>query len=229
VGVHDRLGPQARRQLALCRLGGIFSRAPTKRPGLDRLTYQRVILGVLAVAPQRVVAVRPTRHFLTILGEPAHVNGLRSWPLRRPGLDASLGEQLGVQRIADGPVDFSHVPRSDVGHDVVGGVVPPVLRHRRLDRMLDPGQPFVQGLTDFTAGRADQAPLLVLGHRVPASPPCLALCFVPAPVHLSALAGQRIRFDIEPVIPALFALVDATLHAASSSVSMNSRSLAETT
>ena len=98
------------RQLALCRLGGIFSCATTERLRLYWLTYQRVIFGVLAVAPQRVVAVWPTRHFLAILGEPTHVNGMRSRPLRRPGLDASLGEQLGVQRIADSPVDVPHVP-----------------------------------------------------------------------------------------------------------------------
>src|SRR6266702_1766362 len=69
----------------------------------------------------------------------------------------------------------------------------------------------------------------MVGHGVPAGLPRLALCPVPAPVHLAAFAGQRIRLDVEPVIPARARLVDAPFHAASSSFSMNSRSLADTT
>src|SRR5579863_9728926 len=95
--------------------------------------------------------------------------------------------------------------------------------------MLDPGQPLVQGLADLVAGRADQAAFLMVGHGIPAGHPRLALSLVPAPVHLAALTGQRVRLDVEPVIPALATPVDAPFHAASSFVSMNSRSLADTT
>src|SRR5262249_47512052 len=73
------------------------------------LAYQRVVLGVFAVAPSRVVAVRPAGHFPAVYGEPTHMDGLRGRLLLRPGLDASLGEELGVQRVADGPIDLPHV------------------------------------------------------------------------------------------------------------------------
>src|SRR6185437_10889474 len=63
MGVDDRLGLQARRQLPLRRLSGVFGRAPTKLSRLDQLVYQRVILGVLVMAPKGVIAVRPAGHF----------------------------------------------------------------------------------------------------------------------------------------------------------------------
>jgi hypothetical protein len=66
VRVHNRLGLQARRQLALCRLGGVFSRPATEFPGLDRAAYRRIILGVRPVTPHDVIAVRPTRQRPTI-------------------------------------------------------------------------------------------------------------------------------------------------------------------
>src|ERR1700755_1241997 len=95
--------------------------------------------------------------------------------------------------------------------------------------MLDPGQPLLQRLSHLAPRRTDGTAFFVLGHRVSAGLPRLAFGPVPAPVRLAAFAGQRIRVDVEQVRPVLAALVDVPLHAAWSSVSMNSRSLADTT
>ena len=193
------LGSRPGRQLPLCRLGGVLGRAPTELLRLDRLAYRRIVFGVRAVAPHGVIAVRPARQRPAIRREPPRVNSLRARPLLRLGLDPALGEQLGVQRVTDGAVDLLHVTLPDIGDHVVGGVVPPVLHHRRLDRVLDPGQPLIQRLSHLAARRADQAALLVVGHRVPAGLPRLALGPVAAAVHLPALAGQRVGLDVEPV------------------------------
>ena len=163
VRVDDRLGLQAGRQLPPCRLGGILGRASAKFPRLDWLAYRRVVFGVRAVTPHGVIPVRPARHRPAVRREPPRVNGLCGRPLPRPGLDSALGEQLGVQRVTNGPVDLLHVALPDVGDHVVSRVVPPVLHHGRLDRVLDPGQPFVQGVADLAPGSRNDMASLVVG------------------------------------------------------------------
>ena len=89
MGVDDRLRLQARRQLPLRRFSGVTGRAPTELSRLNRLAYQRVILGVLTVTPQGVIAVRPAGHFPAVSGKPTHVDGsatLRRGPAPAPGL-----------------------------------------------------------------------------------------------------------------------------------------------
>jgi hypothetical protein len=108
------LGSQARRQLPLGRLGGIFGRALAELLRLDRAAYRRVALGVRAEAPHGVIAVGPTRQRFASRPEPPRVNHRHCRPLLGLGLDPALGEQLGVQRIADSAgnlLDFA-VPRS---------------------------------------------------------------------------------------------------------------------
>ena len=69
---------------------------PADQIGLDRLAYQRIILGVLTVASTGVVAVGPAGHFPAVSGEPTHVDGLSARRLPGPGLDPPLCEELGV-------------------------------------------------------------------------------------------------------------------------------------
>ena len=168
--VHHRLGLQARIELPSCRLGGVLGRALAELFRRDRLAYRRIVLGVGVEAPHGVIAVRAARQRPAVWPEPPRVHSSRGWPLLRPGLDPALGEQLGVQRVADGAVDLLDLALPDVRDHVVGGVVPPVLGHGGLDRVLDPGQPLIQRLRHLAAGGADGAASLVLGHRGPGRP-----------------------------------------------------------
>lgn len=151
--------------------------------------------------------------------------GLLLWS----GLHPSLGEQLGVQRIAHRPVDVLDISLSDVGNDVVGRVVPPVLDHGRLDRVLDASQPLIQRGDYLAVGSSNDVASLVVGDCGPALFPRLLFGSESASSLLATLSGQWIRRDVEPVGPRLPALGYMALHAALPSVSMNSRSLADTT
>jgi len=46
VRIHDRLGLQVGRQLALRRFGGVLGRTPSELLGLDWPAYRRIVFGV---------------------------------------------------------------------------------------------------------------------------------------------------------------------------------------
>jgi hypothetical protein len=138
VGVHHRLGLQARTELPARRLGGVLGRALAELLRLDRPTYHRIVLGVSAEAPHGVIAVGAARQCPAARSGPPRVHSPRGWPLLRPGLDPALGEQLSVQRVTDRSVNLLDVALPDVRDHIVSRVVPPVLGHGRLDRVLDP-------------------------------------------------------------------------------------------
>jgi hypothetical protein len=141
VRVDDRLGLQARIQRLT--VGGPYHVLPNSLARFDRLTDQRVVFGVDTVAAHRVVTVGTARLDLAIGRDPAYVNGFLDGGRFRPCLDPALGEQLRIQRVAYAAVDLLYVALADVRDHVVSGVVAPVLPHRRLDRVLDSGQPLV--------------------------------------------------------------------------------------
>ena len=112
---------------------------PARLPRLDRLADDRIVFHVSSVAPDDAVTVRKARKQLAVRREPSDMDGPGLCLLPRLGFDPSLGQQLRVQRIADRAVDVLHVALANVRNHVVRGVISPVLRHGRLDRMLDAG------------------------------------------------------------------------------------------
>jgi hypothetical protein len=134
VRVDHRLGVQARREL----LRGGSRRLPGS--GFNRLAEQGIVGLVLAVAANAVVAVGTAGQHLASGGEPAEV--YRVFRVPGPlglGFDPAIGKELGIERVADLTRDVLDLAVADVGSHVVGRVVPPVLGHRWLDRMLNPG------------------------------------------------------------------------------------------
>jgi len=184
---------------------------------------------VHSVAAVGVVAVGTARLDLAALAESANVYGFLCGRRLRLRLDAAFGEQFSIQRVAYSAVDFSHVPLTDVRDNVVIDTVASVLRHRWLDRVLDTGQPLVERSGYLAFRGLDHASLVVISHRGAAFLPRLPLSRVATAVDLATLAGQRVGFDVEAVVPDIAPLVHVAFHAALSSFSMNSRSLAETT
>ena len=99
VRVDDRLRFKARIQRRLARLARLgLCRLPNSLARLDWLAEQRVIVGVDAVAADRVVRVRAARLDLAIGGEPAHVDGPFLGRRLRLGLGASFGEARRTRR-----------------------------------------------------------------------------------------------------------------------------------
>lgn len=166
---------------------------------------------------------------MSISCKPSRMHRLRGWPGLRLRLDATLGEQLLIERIARFAAGVPDIAVADIRVDVIRRVVTPVPRHRRLDRMLNPRQPLFQRARHLALGLGDDLPALIFGDGIPAGFPSLPLGLEPAAVRLAALVSQRIGLDIEQVRPGLPPPVDVTFHAASSSSATNARNLAETT
>jgi hypothetical protein len=182
-----------------------------------------------AVAAHLVIPVRATGQRPASCRKTSHVH--RRGPGTRPGLglDAALREQLGVEGVAHAAVNLLHQPPSDVRNDVVGHVVLPVLRHRRLERVPDARKPVRQGFLDRPPGLPDIPAALVVPHGRAARLPSFAFCAEATLACLASAPRERVRVDVETVGPGSAALVDAPLHAAGLSVSMNWRSRAVTT
>jgi hypothetical protein len=79
------------------------------------MAYRRIVLGMSAETPYRVIAVGAARQRLPAGTEPPRVDSPRSWLLLRSGLDPALGEQLGVQRVTYRSVDLLDIALPDVG------------------------------------------------------------------------------------------------------------------
>lgn len=115
------------------------------------------------------VPVDPSHHVVQGLAgvQPENPPGTTSASAKiqaRPKERTPFCEQLGVENIIDGSVDFLHAPLHGIGHYIVGGVIPPVLHHRWLDRVLDSRKPLARDTTPARQDGTDQDTLFSPGR-----------------------------------------------------------------